>query len=355
MATMVDVAALAGVSVKTVSNVLNGYPYIRESTRARVLAAIEQLGYQVNVTARSLRSGRTGMIGLAVPELGQPYFGELADDILAAAREYGVQVLIEPTGFKREGELAVLREAGRGLIDGLLFSPAVLEQGDAGLLEVDYPLVLLGEQIFSRRVDHVTMRNTEGARAATELLLDLGRRRIAVIGMLHAEGAGAAALRFAGYKQALEGRGLSVDPALIGWADRGWHRGNGALAMAAILDAGVAVDGVVAFNDALAMGAMFELQVRGRRIPEDVAVVGFDDIEDARFSVPSLTTVDPGRREIARVAVELLCRRIRERGGGPGGPAGTGGPAGADDARPGPVLHLAGMKVVERGSTPARG
>ena len=162
------------------------------------------------------------------------------------------------------------------------------------------------------------------------------------LGMLHAQAAGSAALRFAGYRQALEARGLAVDPALFGWADDGWHRGNGARAMSAILDADVEVDGVVAFNDALAMGAMFTLQVRGRRIPEDVAVIGFDDIEDARFTVPSLTTVDPGRREIARVAVELLCRRVRERGNGAGG------------GRPDAVLHLADMQIVERGSTPGR-
>ena len=345
MATMVDVARLAGVSVKTVSNVLNGYPYIRDTTRNRVLAAIDELGYEVNVTARSLRSGRTGMIGLAVPELGQPYFGELADEILAAARRSSVQVLIEPTGFTREGELAALREPRRGLIDGLLFSPAALDQGDAALLEqVDYPLVLLGEQIFSPRVDHVTMRNVEGARAATDLLLDVGRRRIAVIGMLHAKTAGAAALRFDGYRQALAARGIEVDERLVGWADDGWHRANGARAMAAVLDSGAAVDGVVAFNDALAIGALFELQVRGLAIPRDVAVVGFDDIEDARYSMPALTTVDPGRREIADTAVELLCRRVRERT--------------APGARPaesdGPVLHLAGMRVVERESTPHR-
>ncbi|QGQ20808.1 LacI family DNA-binding transcriptional regulator [Cellulomonas sp. JZ18] len=339
---MVDVARLAGVSVKTVSNVLNGYPYIRETTRSRVLAAIDELGYELNVTARSLRSGRTGMIGLAVPELGQPYFGELADEVLAAARRHGVQVLIEPTGFTREGELAALREPRRGLIDGLVFSPAALEQGDAPLLEeVGYPLVLLGEQIFSPRVDHVTMRNVEGSRAATDLLLDAGRRHIAVIGMLHAETAGSAALRFTGYREALAARGMQVDERLLGWADDGWHRANGARAMAAVLDTGAPVDGVVAFNDALAIGAMFELQVRGLAIPRDVAVIGFDDIEDARYSVPSLTTVDPGRREIADVAVELIVRRVEERLSPPDVPAP-------------PVLHLADLRIVERESTPRR-
>ncbi len=334
---MADVARLAGVSVKTVSNVVNGYPYIRSTTRERVLAAIDELDYQVNVTARSLRSGRTGMIGLAVPELGQPYFGELADEVLVAARKHDVQVLIEPMGFARDGELEALRSPQRGLIDGLLFSPAVLNGADAGLLNVDYPLVLLGEQIFSPSVDHVTMRNTEGARAATDLLLDLGRRHIAVVGMLHSTTGGAANLRFEGYRQALEARGLPVDQRLVAYADDGWHRANGARTITALLDSGVEVDGIVAFNDALAMGAIYALQVRGRRVPEDVAVVGFDDTDDAQYTTPTLTTVDPGRREIAEVAVDLLVRRVR----------GDGPPAG-------PVLHLAAMRVIERESTPRR-
>jgi DNA-binding LacI/PurR family transcriptional regulator len=129
------------------------------------------------------------------------------------------------------------------------------------------------------------MHNVEGARAATDLLLDKGRRRIAVLGMLHAQTAGSATLRYTGYRQALEQRGIEVDTRLLGWADEGWHRADGARAMAAVLESGVPVDGVVAFNDALAIGAMHELQLRGLTIPHDVGVVGFDDIEDSRFSV----------------------------------------------------------------------
>ncbi|GCE77458.1 LacI family transcriptional regulator [Cellulomonas biazotea] len=341
MPTMADVARRAGVSAKTVSNVLAGYPYIRESTRARVLAAVDELGYELNVTARNFRSGRTGVIGLAVPELGQPYFGELADEILAAARRRDLRVVVDPTGFTREGELAALREPRRRLVDGLIFSPATLVQADADLLDgLGYPLVLLGEQMFSDKVDHVTMHNVDGARAATDLLLDAGRRRIAAIGMLHAPTAGSATLRFRGYREALEARGIAVDDRLLGWADEGWHRGNGARAMAAVLDSGVEVDGVVAFNDALALGAMYELQVRGRSIPQDVGVVGFDDIEDARYSTPALTTVDPGRRDVAEVAVGLLDRRLADVARGVVGGA--------------PVLHVADMRLVERGSTPAR-
>lgn len=345
MATMADVARLAGVSVKTVSNVLNGYPHIREETRARVLAAVAELDYEVNPTARSLRSGRTGVIGLAVPELGQPYFGELADEVLAAARRHGVQVFIEPTGYSRERELEALQATRRWPVDGLLMSPAELTQDDAPLLErANLPLVLLGEQVFSPEVDHVTSRNLEGARAATELLLRHGRRRIAVVGLLHKTPAGTSQLRFEGYRQALAEHGLEIDERLFGWADDGWHRGQGARAIARILDAGTAVDGVFALNDALALGVLAELRARGLAVPEDVAVVGFDDIEDAAYSRPTLTTVDGGRREIAEAAVELLCRRIEER-------------AALRARRPvevaPPVLHLAQMRLVERESTPA--
>jgi DNA-binding LacI/PurR family transcriptional regulator len=342
VATMADVARRAGVSTKTVSNVLSGYVHVSESTRARVLGAVDDLGYEINVTARILRRGRSGLIGLAVPELGQPYFGELADEVLAAARHHGLHVLIEPTGFLRENELEALREPRRRLLDGLIFSPAALDQGDAHVLEgLDYPLVLLGEQIFSPHVDHVTMHNVEGARAATELLLDAGRRHIAAVGVLRAPTAGASTLRLQGYRDALAAHGLGVDERLLGRADEGWHRANGARAMAAVLDSGAEVDGVVAFNDALAIGAMHELQVRGHAIPRDVAVVGFDDIEDARFSVPSLTTIDPGRREVAEVAVELLRRRLDERES----PHRRVSP---------PVRHLAGLRLVERDSTPPR-
>lgn len=334
---MADVARLAGVSIKTVSNVVNGYPYIRDTTRDRVVDAIERLGYEVNASARSLRSGRTGMIRLAVPELAQSYFAELAEEVLAAARARGLQVLIEATGYSREAELEALRGARRGLVDGLLFSPAVLTPADVGLLVADVPLVLLGEQLFSPRVDHVTMHNVEAVRAATDLLLDRGRRRVAVLGVVESAAAGAATLRFEGYRRALAEHDIDLDERLLGYTPDGWHRANGARAIGAILDSGVRPDGVVAFNDALAVGAMYEIQKRGLRIPADVAVVGFDDTDDARYTLPPLTSVDAGRREIAKVAVDLLCRRIAEAG-----------------APTTPVLHLAEMRMVERESTPAR-
>jgi DNA-binding LacI/PurR family transcriptional regulator len=133
---MHDVAALAGVSVKTVSNVVNGYQYIRPTTRAKVEAAIGELGYRINITARNLRQGRTGMIGLAVPELSLPYFAELADSVIRAAEDVRLTVLIEQTGGARARELEVLSGQRRHLTDGLIFSPLDLGEHDKALFDV---------------------------------------------------------------------------------------------------------------------------------------------------------------------------------------------------------------------------
>ncbi len=308
--TMHEVAARAGVSIKTVSNVVNGYPYIRDSTREKVEQAIAELGYQVNVTARNLRRGRTGLVGLAVPELSLPYFAELADSVIRAAEARGLTVLIEQTGAVREREIEVLRGARRQFTDGLIYSPLGLGPDDVHELDgVDYPLVLLGERIFGGPADHVTMSNVEAAKAATQHLIDQGRRRIAVVGAHAGETVGSAALRVQGYAAALEENGLPFDPALVGEAGL-WHRATGAETMARLLDADLGIDAVFGLNDALALGALHTLHLRRVDVPGQVAVIGFDDIEETAYSSPTLSTVHPGREEIATTAVDLLLARI---------------------------------------------
>lgn len=310
---MQDVAKLAGVSVKTVSNVVNDYPYIRESTKEKVLAAITTLGYQMNVTARSLRSGKTGMIGLAVPELSLPYFAQLADLVIEYAESVGLTVLIEQTGADAKREKEVLRGFRRRMTDGLIFSPLALGPDDVAEFSVSYPLVLLGERIFGSPVDHVTMHNIEGARAATNFLLDKGARRIALIGAHAGEVVGSAQLRTEGYVQALEESGIPVDPDLIREAGL-WHRATGAQALFDLISDGVEFDAVFALNDAMALGVIYALQVSGKKIPQDVKVIGFDDIDDANYSFPTLTSIKPGREEIARTSVDLLKERIDNPG-----------------------------------------
>ncbi len=306
---MRDVALHAGVSPKTVSNVMNGYPYIRESTRLKVLASIDALGYQMNLSARNLKSGRTGIIGLAVPELSLPYFAELADAVIQAADQHGLTVMIEQTGAVRERELAALARPRGHLVDGLLFSPLGLGHEDAEQLRISTPMVLLGERIFHGPVDHVMIDNVTGTRAAAQHLLELGRRRIAVIGTHPGELVGTAAIRYDAYAAALDEAGVQPMEQLAAQAGP-WHRANGAEAMENLLDSGVKFDAVLGLNDTLALGAIRVLAKHGIRVPDDVAVAGFDDIDEARYSTPTLTTVDPGRAHIATTAVELLVARM---------------------------------------------
>ena len=307
--TMHDVAQRAGVSVKTVSNVVNGYPHIRDSTRHRVEEAIDHLGYRMNVSARNLRIRRTGMITLNVPELSLPYFAELADSVIRAADERGWTVLIEQTGAERARELEVLAGGRRHLTDGVLFSPLALGPDDLDRFDVDFPLVVLGERVFGARADHVTMNNVEAAQAATAHLIATGRRRIAVVGAHAGEVVGSAALRLTGYERALADAGIPLDPALVGEAGL-WHRATGAEAMSRLLDSGVEIDAVFALNDAMALGALHALHARRIDVPGDVALIGFDDVDDVRYSVPTISSVDPGRDEIARTALGLLVARI---------------------------------------------
>ncbi len=335
-ATLHDVANLAGVSIKTVSNVINRYPHIRVSTRERVEAAIVELGYTPNLTARNLRSGKTGAIALAVPELSLSYFAELADEVIAAAARAGFVTLVEPTGGDRKGELALLSSPRLRMTDGLIFSALGMAQEDVEHLRVPYPMVLLGERIFDGPTDHVTMKNVDAARAGTEYLLQSGRRRIAVIGEHAGEVVGSAGLRLRGYREALEAHGVPYDASIVAEATL-WHRANGARAMRELLDRGAQFDAVFGFNDTLAMGAMRVLQEAGVRVPEDVAVLGFDNLDETEYSIPSLTTVDPGRTWIAKSAVDALVERIRE----------------PDGSHAAPRMLLADYRIVERESTRA--
>lgn len=314
-ATMHDVARLAGVSIKTVSNVINDYPHVRPDTRDRVLVAIDELDYRPNLSARGLRSGRTGVIGLAVPALRENYFAELADAIIRAADARGLGVVVEQTSGDRERELQVVTGGRLRLTDGLLFSPSALGQKDASSLSTEFPLVLLGERIFNGPTDHVAMHNTSSARAAVEHLLDTGRRRIAIIGAEEEPGdeVSSASLRLDGYLLALEGAGIDVDRSLIRSSDH-WNHSAGAATTRRLIEDGVAFDAVFALNDTLAFGALRALGEAGLRVPEDVAVIGFDNIDEARFSVPSMSSVDVGSEQIATTAVDLLIERIAEKG-----------------------------------------
>jgi DNA-binding LacI/PurR family transcriptional regulator len=313
-ARLVDVAKLAGVSPKTVSNVVNGYVHVRPEMRARVQAAIDELGYVPNTTARTLRTGRTGIIGLAVPNLGIPYFAELARHVTELAEAHGFTILIDQTDGLESRERTIASGLRHHVIDGLIFSPLAMGTEAIAAAADRTPTVLLGEREAPPTMDRVAIDNVEAAAAATRHLLDLGRRRVAAVGGPMGTRAGSDVLRLQGYRTALAEAGVAADPALA-VPTRRLVRLEGIAAALHLLELAEPPDALFCFNDLLALGAVYALRMRGVRVPDDVAVVGFDDIEEGRYSTPTLTTISPDKERIARTAVDLLVRRLEGRRG----------------------------------------
>ncbi|MFG1815364.1 LacI family DNA-binding transcriptional regulator [Kribbella sp. NPDC049174] len=309
-ATLREVAERAGVSVRTVSNVVNDFPQVAPETRARVQRALDELGYQPNAVARTLRRGRSGLIALVLPELDVPYFAELTRAVIEQAAAAGYTVVVDQTDADpvREREL-VMRGSRAAMFDGLIFNPLALGGADLRDRPSSTPVVLLGERVVQGGLDHIMVDNVGAAELATRHLIDLSRQRIAAIGDQSDESRQTGQLRTQGYRNALRAAGLEVIPELIRPTEF-FHRADGAAAMADLLALPDPPDAVFCYNDLLALGALRTILSRGLRVPEDIALVGFDDIEDGRYSTPSLTTIRPDKTQIAKHAVQLLLGRL---------------------------------------------
>lgn len=319
--TLRDVAQAAGVSLKTASNVINGTGRMSEQTRAKVQAVVDGLGYQVNVAARNLNRRRTGVITLAVPTLVPPYLAQLANDVIDAARGRGYSVYVT-TYDERDGQ------GLRGLLDGFnstVSDGMVLSLGEAVRfgpqeLRVDYPLVCVGARDTGDVADHVTTDDVAAGATAAGYLFDHGSRRLAVVGARDDYGDGFARLatavdgnaqlRLRGIVEEAAARGLPLDPRFVGNTGDDWTIGSGYRTMRRLIDGGADLDGVVALNDQLAIGAISALTAAGLEIPGQVQVIGFDDIEEAAYLPRPLTTMASCLGWIAPTAVGRLVERI---------------------------------------------
>ncbi len=310
VARLKDVAAAAGVSVKTVSNVVNGYPGVTREMRARVEHALAELDYQPNLNARSLRTGRTGLIGMVVPRLDEPYFAELARWVVTAANERHWTVLVDQTEGDPAREAFVVGTNRPRLLDGVILSPLALDDDALHNRDPGVPLVLLGERVTpASGADHVAIDNHAAARTATEHLLATGRRAIGVIGSQRDQRWLTSRLRLEGFRAAMQEAGIPVREQLIGEVES-FHLQDGAAAVRAMFDAGERPDALFCFNDLLAHGAIRALADIGVRVPEDVAVVGFDDNEQSSFSVPTVSSIAPDKEQLAHLAVSALAERL---------------------------------------------
>ncbi|MFE1646070.1 LacI family DNA-binding transcriptional regulator [Microbacterium sp. P01] len=304
-----DVAELAGVSMKTVSNVVRGYKHVSTSTRDRVQRAIDELDYRPNLMGRTLATGRTGLIALSFSNVGIPYFAELSRLVSAAAHSMGYRVLVDETDGTLEGERAVLESFEAGLVDGMLFQPAVVSSLEIARHRSAVPIVILGEGAAPLTMDRVMIDNVSAARDATNHLITLGRRRIAFAGHESGKLSAASSQRIMGYQQALEDAGIAPDPQLLLPRDTVTPMAA-VLGVGRALDEGTRFDGLVCRDDLAAIGALRALQERGIRVPDDVALTGWDNIMMSRVTHPSITSLAPDTAALTLRAMEMLVERI---------------------------------------------
>jgi DNA-binding LacI/PurR family transcriptional regulator len=308
---LVDVAARAGVSEKTVSNLLNGYPHISASTREKVESAISELGYRPNLSARSMGRGRTGFIAFAVPSLSNPHFAEFAGRVIHVAKRYHWTVLIEETGGRKALEDTVVSTMPY-LVDGIILHPESLTAEDVEDRARDTPIVLLGERGLELVADRVVADNVSAADELTEHLIDSGHRRIATVGIRSDAHLQASRFRDEGYRRALARHGIPVDDALdIDVPD--YSRAAGARAGRTIAAMDPRPDAVLCFNAALAAGVLSAFHAVHLRVPDEIGVAAFDDIDEAEFTAPPLTTVAWDIEGMAEAAVRLLAERYDAR------------------------------------------
>ncbi|MTE17948.1 LacI family DNA-binding transcriptional regulator [Streptomyces sp. TRM43335] len=313
--TIKTVAARAGVGRTTVSRVLNGSPLVSDEARAAVQAAITELGYVPNSVARSLVTSRTDSIALVIPEsesrLGsEPYFSAVIRGVSTGLAGTQIQLLLTLVRDQREmDQLTRFLTARR--VDGVLLVSVHRDDPLPGLLEeLDLPTVLAGRRSADEPLNHVHSDNVGGASAAVRHLLERDRRGIATItGPLDMDVGGS---RLRGWREALRAAGRTVDEDLVAPAD--FTEEGGRSAMRALLERRPDLDAVFAASDVMAAGALAELRRHGRRVPDDVAVVGFDDSIVARHTDPPLTSVRQPVEEIGRMITELLLEEIEKPG-----------------------------------------
>jgi DNA-binding LacI/PurR family transcriptional regulator len=309
MTTLRDVAKLAGVSTSTVSRALSRPELVNRRTRARVEEASRALGYSPSRVARRLRveRGRANLVGLIIPDLQNPFFAELARGVEDAAQRHGFTVLIGNSDEEQEKERRYLQVMQAESVDGVILPP--ISERDPAAMELvrsGMPVVLVDRKLADARTDTVVADNVGGAYQATEHLLGLGHLRIGFI-----EGrpeVSTSRERLEGYARALASHGIEVEPELVRAGDS--RQQSGRRLATELLELSDSPTAMLVGNSLMTLGAVESIQRKGLRIPEDVALVGYDDMPWALAMNPPLTVVRQPGYELGHRAMELLLARV---------------------------------------------
>lgn len=306
---MSEVAEQAGVSITTVSHVINATRHVSEELEERVRTAMLELGYLPNNLARSLRRGQTHTIGMLIPDNINPFFAEVARGIEDTGFRNGYTVTLGNSDGDLERELLYVNEMVAKRVDGIVFVAAGLStERIAEIQKENIPVVIIDRKLenMPTSIDSVLLDNGKGGYQATQHLIDLGHRRIACI--TGPSDLTPSADRVTGYSHALTNAGLQVDTTLITRGDFQYE--SGYVAALRLLDQPNPPSAIFACNDLMAMGAIRAVVRKGKRVPDDVSIVGFDDIRLAAFTNPALTTVAQPKYEMGELAANLLLERI---------------------------------------------
>ncbi len=318
--TMNDVAKLAGVSQSTVSRVLSDTPTpfpVTEETRQRIRDAVETLGYQPNMIARSLRTQRTQMIAVMIGDISNAFYHPIVRAIQDVAAGYDYDVLISNGDHVYENEVRFLKTILRRPVDGVIMAPhrLMLADLDNFIRRSHIPVVAIGAQVEHPAVDIVGGTSQLATYDAISWLIKVkGHQRIGFLGVTQDMPHGPARLR--GYERAMKEAGLPIEPNFIQKAE--FTVEGGALGMHTLLEQATIPSVVFAANSLMAIGAIMTAKAEGYRVPEDIGVMGFDDIPEASIIDPQLTTIARDLPRIGRQVAELLFERITEQVTGPG-------------------------------------
>lgn len=309
MATLSDVAEVAGVSPTAVSRYLNNRIDLPQATRDRIDAAIAKLNYRPNLLAKRLSTGKTEAISLVTPEIANPFFAELAASIEAEAQRHGYAVYMSSTQGDRAREIDAIQRLQDQHVDGLIMMTNQPDDGTlAALLQPHNNVVLLDEDIPGVSVPRVFVENEQGTYLGTRHLIDSGHRDIAIIS--GPSGLMSVRERLAGYQRAMDEAGLTVRPDWVLLGD--YSRDYGRSATVHLLGGTSMPTAVLACSDYIAIGVLQAMRQAGKNVPNDLSLVGFDDMPFAELVDPALTTIRQPIAEMGRTAFEQLLALINK-------------------------------------------
>ncbi|MHC1683871.1 MAG: LacI family DNA-binding transcriptional regulator [Clostridiaceae bacterium] len=310
-ASIKDVAREAGVSIATVSRVLNDVDVVNEETKKKVMEAIKKLGYRPNIIARSLKTQRTKTIGIVIPDISNAFYPEIVRGAEDVANIYNYNIILCNTDLDIEKEKEYLRVLKEKMVDGMIYMSNALEKETLDLIkELDMPTVLVETTDEEKTFPSVTIDNKEAAYEAVKHLISKGKKRIVYLGT-QPDAKNARALRYDGYKKALEEAGLETNSDLEVFC--GLKAIDGENSVEELARRNVEFDAMFCCTDELAMGAINKLREEGRSVPEDISVVSFDNIYVASIFYPKLTTVEQPTYDMGSVGMRMLIKIINKK------------------------------------------